>query len=504
MCSLLVFCESPPQKDEMDYQMKLDQFVKDTLQEPSATNDEQNIGEMDLQKFSELMEMKAEIAKQVDYTGMQNVLSAYQNVRHADYGTSQAAKRSLFQFKRRKGDFELFSLCFDDELENNSSKYDQVDDSDANGYNGNYNNEYGTNDDDYYSQDYDDHYVGQSSDNRYESEEYPLPSKVGKRPAPVSMKTQVNWMQNKFSHGVFVGKLPTSKNVHQGGSEASIISSRLRSRQDPEKGINLSGSFAGFVCRVCSDGKKYEAFIRTGEYETSGIEYICNFQTNTKANTGNKSRNKFATVRLPFTNFHPVVRCQSGEQVIDAQEISFDRNDVRHIGFRVKSADNKNIAGNWVPFYLSLAYIKVFRAQPEPEFIYLSDARLGDVKRGMVNHELKQVQFSGEKYEESDKETPLSINAEATTLIDENEAKKIISNPKGRSDEELYYKHCGEEMLKNSGLSYSIMRLPELNELASGEFSTLQLKQVRYIVYTCFLSIHIRILTHRFVNNLVQ
>ena len=27
----IVFCESPPQKDELDYQMKFDQFIKDTL-----------------------------------------------------------------------------------------------------------------------------------------------------------------------------------------------------------------------------------------------------------------------------------------------------------------------------------------------------------------------------------------------------------------------------------------------------------------------------------------
>ena len=63
-------------------------------------------------------------------------------------------------------------------------------------------------------------------------------------------------------------------------------------------------------------------------------------------------------------------------------------------------------------------------------------------------------------------------------LINEEEAKRVLQNPKDRSEEELYYKYRGEEVLKNSGLQYSMIRVPSLNELPSGEFSTIQLKQV--------------------------
>ena len=55
------------------------------------------------------LEVRAQLAEQVDYIGMLN-LFAYQSVRHADYGTSQAAKRCLFKFSSRPDDFDLFAV----------------------------------------------------------------------------------------------------------------------------------------------------------------------------------------------------------------------------------------------------------------------------------------------------------------------------------------------------------------------------------------------------------
>ena len=507
----IVFCESPPQKDELNYQLKFDKFVQDTLTESTKNgendNDDDNdedsgLEEMDqkeleLQRLTELMEMKAEIAKQVDCTGMQNVLRAYQNVRHADYGTPQAAKRSLFKFQSREEDFGLFSIYYDEEEDlisdvdqtNNindeysgiDSSYDYDDAYDLMDSNYGSAKNYEDNNEDIYEDDY---YTDQYENYDYGNKKQKKAS-TSKPVATSTMKTQVNWMKNKFNHGVFVGKLPNSANVQQGASEASIISSRLRSREDPEKGIDLSNGFAGFVCRICSDGKKYEAFIRTGEYEKNGIEYVCKFQTTAKSNTGNKSINKFATVRLPFSDFVPVVRRKRQGEGVQQVKSSFDGNDVKQLGFRINSVDNvindkskdevspgkKSYESKWISFYLALCYIKVFRIQPEPEFIYFSDSRLGDVKKEMVNHQLKRVNLSG-------KDGQSIENDLAATIFDENEAKRVITKPKDRSEQELYYKYCGEEMLKHSGLSYSIIRLPELNELAGGEFSTLKLKQV--------------------------
>ncbi len=530
----IIFCESPPQKDELDYQMKFDQFVQDTLQEKEkgSSNDKNDNGsssgsgssetttassedpkELEIQQLSELIEMKAKIAEQVDCIGMKNVLRAYQNVRYADYGTSQAAKRSLFKFQSREEDFGLFSIHFDDEEDDNiyeeatvsaSDDYSNIGDQRSkrskrdNDYNERYDtmmmnsNNYGLEQNKYdQSSYYDDDY----SNDEYNYDNYGMDDAYGNSDTkqtkstavkPIStIKTQVNWLKNKFNHGVFVGKLPSSQ-LQQGGSEASIISSRLRSRDDPERGIDLSNGFAGFVCRLCSDGKTYEAFVRTSDFESHGIEYVCKFQSSGKANIGNKSRNKFTTVRLPFSSFVPVARRKRGidSKTIGDQFKSFNGNDVKQIGFRVCSTDNvmsissiesrikgkKSNDNNWISFYLALSYIKLFRMQPEPEFIYLSDARLGDVDKGMVNHQLKQVILPNKENVRNDG---------ATTLFDEAEVKRVITNRKDRSAQELYYKYVGEELLRNSGLTYSIVRIPELNELASGEFSTLRLKQVR-------------------------
>ena len=408
----IVFCAGPPRQDEEDYSSKFQDFVEENL---------------DIQVLSDTMELRAQLAQQVDELGMQNIVRAYQNVRHADYGTSQAAKRSLFRFQDREEDYNLFTINIDDEGSN------EIADKDA--------------DNDLYNQ---------------------------KSSSSASFKSQVTWMKNKFNHGVFVGKLPTALNADV-GSEASIISSRLRSREDPDQGTDLSNGFAGFVCRVCADGKSYQAFIRTSDYDTKGIEYVCKFDTVTKSpGSGNKSLNKFQTIRLPFVNFKPTVRLRVPGVEVDPSRLKpFDGRDLKQLGFRVDSADNiaHSLDQNqrkykWMPFYLALCYIKVYRSQPEPEFVYLSDARLpATVRNEMVRHNLRRI-VSGVDGEEK-----------AGALFDEEEAKRVLQDPKDRSCEELYYKYKGEEILKNSGLQYSIIRIPSLNELPSGEFSTIQLKQ---------------------------
>mmetsp|Transcript_30722 Transcript_30722/g.73711 ORF Transcript_30722/g.73711 Transcript_30722/m.73711 type:complete len:137 (-) Transcript_30722:65-475(-) len=46
-----------------------------------------------------------------------------------------------------------------------------------------------------------------------------------------------------------------------------------------------------------------------------------------------------------------------------------------------------------------------------------------------------------------------------------------------RSQEETYYKYRGEEILKKSGISYTIVRVSGFNEDPSGEVSTIDLKK---------------------------
>jgi len=487
----IVFCAGPPRKDEEDFGDKFRDFVEENLMGDGedggdgGEDEEEEEEEIDFQKLSDTMEIRAKLAQQVDDLGMQNVVRAYQNVRHADYGTSQAAKRSLFKFQDREEDYNLFTIHVDEEVNVNGNvksgdagaggsadvsagrksgkTYNDYDNNDAYGSEDNYDDVYG-------SDDYD-------SNDDYDNAESAVQSTKPKPTKSLSstVKSQVTWMKNKFNHGVFVGKLPIA--VNGVGSEASIISSRLRSRDDPEKGTDLSNGFAGFVCRMCADGKTYQAYIRTSEYESNGIEFVCAFETEMKSSLsdGNKSLNKFQTVRLPFSKFKPTVRRTVPGAQVDLSSVKpFVGRDVKQIGFRVDSADNvlaKNDPNKarykWMSFYIAFCYIKVYRSQPEPEFVYLSDARIpAEVKNGMVRHDLKRI------LSDSDGEEVESL------LINEEEAKRVLQNPKDRSGEELYYKYRGEEILKNSGLQYSIIRVPSLNELPSGEFSTIQLKQV--------------------------
>jgi len=450
----IIFCAGPPSRDEDDFGNKFKDFAAENLGESVDIGDYKNdvndlkddgiIGdhyEIGLQQFSDTMEIRAKLAHQVDDIGMQNIVRAYQNVRHADYGTSQAAKRSLFKFQDREEDYNLFSIdASEEELVQNLVS------------------------------------TGRDADSGTSPtlDDSSMPTnKLQKGRKSATVKSQITWMKNKFNHGVFVGRIPSARNGI--GTEASIISSRLRSRDDPGKGTDLSNGFSGFLCRICADGKTYQAFIRTSEYDSIGVEYVCKFQTAAKQSMdGNKSVNKFQTIRLPFSKFQPVIRQnkQKPNQNVVDKVTAFDGKDVKQIGFRVNSMDNEFSGNNpnekrngWISFYLALSYIKVYRAQPEPEFIYISDAGIPPIiKSGMIRHDLKRILSDDENVGQS--------------LFDEKEVHSILQDPKKRSGEELYYKYRGEEILKNSGLQYAIIRVPSLNELPSGEFSTIELRQV--------------------------
>ena len=269
-------------------------------------------------------------------TGMKNIVQAYQDVRHADYGTQQAAKRSLFRFQDRPEDFYLFE----------------------------------------------------------------------------TIQETAQWLRNqKYEHGVFTGNGP-----------ADVMSSRLRSREDPDAGIDFGPAFAGFICRACADGQRYQAFCRTPNYE-----YVCDFTTASKAQRNpNSSKNKFTTVRLPFENF----------LAVDAPQAPvFDGRNVQYIGFRYAGEDD---------FYLALSYVKVYRSQPEPEFVYLSDARVPSVvTASMVQHDVRQ----------------LAVVAENTEIL-------LDEAPAPEEASVSYYQYIAEETLKRSGLSYAIVRVGSLTEEA--------------------------------------
>jgi len=474
----IVFCAAAPGPDEDQFRQKFEDYVKENLdsiiEHPDTAEAEKSKSEIEWERLESVLEVRARLAEQVDCIGMQNLVRAYQDVRHVDYGTSQAAKRSLFKFQDRPEDFNLFAIDEDDD-DNSESDVVVVASSKgkksgaslaADSYAGyedeekedEYENEddpyadYGEGEDEY--ADYDDEYAGSEVEERRDT----------------SVKTQVQWIRNKFEHGVFVGRVPKATDINIGG-EAAVVSSRLRSREEPDNGIDLGSGFAGFVCRVCSDGRTYEAFVRTGAYNEDGIEYVCEFSTSKKPTGRNKSQNRFTTVRLPFESFKPIRR-KIVESASDTDSIpAFRGLDVRNIGFRYRSTSNpvrpQLDKGDLSSFYLALCYIKLYRSQPEPEFIYLSNARIPQVVTdGMVRHDLRQLNTA----------TDQASGDTSVQILDDSTLKTATRDKTVRSQEEIYYKYRGEEILKNSGLSYTVVRVAGLNDSPTGEASTLALQ----------------------------
>jgi hypothetical protein len=283
-------------------------------------------GDGEDEKFEAMLDQRSRDAQMIDGAGLRNLLHAYVNVRNADYGTSQAAKRVLFKFQKRPADFSLFGI-------DDGSVDGDVDSGDL------------------------------------ERSLYSV----------AAATSQCDWKSNKFGHGVFVGKV-------RWDGVCAISSARLKSRSNPSQGVDLrSGGFAGLVCRVCGDGGVYEAFVRTEAYERLGVEYVCEFKTSSKSQTDGAdgiSRAKWLTVRLAFADFRPRMRQFQSQEGEDAQRMRqalgksdippFMGRDIRQLGFRYRGKSNWSGATSWSKFYLALDYIKVYRGQPEPEFVYIS------------------------------------------------------------------------------------------------------------------------------------
>ncbi len=499
----IVYVAGAPKPDETDFQRKFQLYLEENnLQLDQNHKNADKLSNLEWEQMASVLEVRSELAEQVDCIGMKNLVSAYQNVRHTDYGTSQAAKRSLFKFSKNSNDFDLFALDDgddDDDDESDKNSEDYTDENDSKSYQ---DGSYG--DEDSYGDDYD--YDGEYEDegDKYEDvyDDYDddygveLESRNSKENV---VKAQVRWLRNKFYNGVFVGRVPkadaTNPSANPGG-EASIMISRLRAREDPEQGIDMSG-FAGFILRMVSDGSNYEAFVRTELYETDGIEYVYEFSTESKKPTAdNKSRSRFKTIRLAFENFRAVQRRKSKKQEDDDTTVPpFIGADVRYLGFRFRSSSNVLDASRskmqekldrlstkrvdrdkeLQKFYMAIAYIKVYRAQPEPEFIYLSDARIPPVIRdGMVHHDRKMLltdDFTESQAQKSSDGDSSSTNA--ATLLDEKDLQR--KSMLERSPEETYFKYRGEEILIKSGLSYTILRVAGFNELSGSEASTIDL-----------------------------
>ena len=222
---------------------------------------------------------RAEQARAIDSDGLRNLIHAYCNVRFADYGNSQAAKRLLFKFKR-KSDIDLFAI---------------------------------------------DGGALDSGDSTNAAEDRPI--------------AQFEWRQNKFGKGIFTGKVERlgEASISSGRLRARDNADKgidLRSGGYAGLVCRCCSDGAIYECFV-----RTEAFQRLGieyvcEFRTA--------QKPIGDRDNNSSRLKWTTVRLEFIDFRPRLRQFDSSSVGDRSRMKqalseneiprFDGSDIRQIG----------------------------------------------------------------------------------------------------------------------------------------------------------------------------
>ena len=206
---------------------------------------------------------------------------------------------------------------------------------------------------------------------------------------------------------IFSGMVSTDNN----GGFASV---RTRNFSPP---LNLS-DFEGIELRVKGDGKRYK-FITRCEGKWDGIGYCYSFDT---------VYNFPITIRIPFKDLIPVFRAKT---VTDADKL--DSSKVYSMQLMLSkfeydgTLNPKFEAG---AFGIEIEYIKAYTTKPKPQFILMSSAGVTRPNRPGINLE----------------EEPPAVRM--------NEQLGGI----------LTWKLRGEEVVKNSGLTYTIVRPCALTE----------------------------------------
>jgi uncharacterized protein YbjT (DUF2867 family) len=188
------------------------------------------------------------------------------------------------------------------------------------------------------------------------------------------------------------------------GQVFSVYSGFAEVRTVPAR-FNLQG-FSGLIMRCIGDGKPFRVVLRTAAGVKVGIEYVAKFTSR---------KNKWETVRLPLSQFLP-------RSIVDG----FKRNDapamnraeVRQMAIQY-SKPGQSPEKDDGRFYLGIDYIKTYRTQEEPDFVLVSCASVSA--------------RNAEELEESG----LRVLAEQDTSA---------------------WKYMAEKRLRNSGLTYCIVR----------------------------------------------
>jgi len=179
------------------------------------------------------------------------------------------------------------------------------------------------------------------------------------------------------------------------------------------KKLNMRG-FSGFILRCLGDGKQYRLVLRTGAGDAAGVTYEMLFRT---------LESKWTTVRLPLASFK--ARSNTGGPV--ARELEeVDRSDIRalKLEYRKPLTNPERESGL---FSLTLDYMKAYRTQDEADFVLVSCSKVTEAIRARI----------------ADK---ASVQLDASVVT----------------------KFKSEEALRNSGISYCIVRSGQFTEQTGG------------------------------------
>ena len=236
------------------------------------------------------------------------------------------------------------------------------------------------------------------------------------------------------------------------------------------------GEYSGINLRVLGDGKKYTCVLRTPQFAEDGLEYHADFETRTTS---------FKTVRLPFSNF---VAVKGGRPVKGAAELDRRRLVGMGLAFYPQRNNPDTTTGE---FYLSLSNVKAYRKRDEPEFVYISDAEVAPLRaktakarETLVEEAATQVDAASEVVTGGVPATTAAVKAAeqaaeemrraaaAAAQLDPSSADEEASVA-GMSPEEAaqvrrtHTKRRGEMLLRDSGLTYFIVRTAPLDDRPS-------------------------------------
>ncbi|CAN0144422.1 unnamed protein product [Ascophyllum nodosum] len=223
----------------------------------------------------------------------------------------------------------------------------------------------------------------------------------------VGMESKGNamWKANKFGYGTF-----GSTRMYDFGY-ATVESQPIN--------LNLAG-FSGLAVRCCGDGKAYRVILRDKQYETNRMQFETVIKT---------KPNKWQTHRLSFSAFDAY---RDGEMLQTEVGTELDRSSVQQLAVAYKRQPMDPFS-----FILSMHFVKVYRTQVEPEFIYVSSAGVPPVTDANYDRILENLKVKNSK---------------------------------------CYYNARGEELLRQSGLTYTIIRIEGFNNLPGG-VQALEIKQ---------------------------